>query len=137
MRNFGIVVPGLLYRSGKYTAKQLAQTIQQYGIRQVIDLRDREKPLLSARTYQRIGIVFRRCPLDECSPLPPGILAVWDGRIPTLVHCWKGAHRTGAWVARYRMVYQGWSRDQAIAEMMAYGFGSPESHEALYESIFV
>ena len=43
---------------------------------------------------------------------------------PVAVHCRHGADRTGALVAMYRVVVQGWSREDAIAEMTssAYGF---------------
>jgi tyrosine-protein phosphatase SIW14 len=36
---------------------------------------------------------------------------------PVLVHCQGGVHRTGLVSAIYRMQYQGWSPDRAIAEM--------------------
>lgn len=135
IRNFGVVTPGLLYRSGKYTTRQLAQVVQKYGIEQVIDLRDR-KPLLARSTYKRIGVAFVHYPIDEYKALPSNALSIWDRETPTLIHCWNGAHRTGAWVARYR-ISQGWTKEEAIAEMMAYGFGPIGKHRALYESAVV
>ena len=42
---------------------------------------------------------------------------------PFLVHCQHGADRTGCMVAMYRMVMQGWSRDEAIQELKGGGFG--------------
>ena len=36
---------------------------------------------------------------------------------PILVHCRQGADRTGAMVALYRVVVQGWSKEDAIREM--------------------
>lgn len=42
---------------------------------------------------------------------------------PVLVHCQHGADRTGLMVAVYRVVEQGWSKQQAIAEMTQGGFG--------------
>ena len=44
-------------------------------------------------------------------------------RQPLLVHCRHGADRTGTMVAAYRVVVQGWSKDQALAEMQEGGFG--------------
>ena len=44
-------------------------------------------------------------------------------RTPVLVHCQHGADRTGVICAIYRIVKQGWTKDQAIQEMTAGGFG--------------
>jgi hypothetical protein len=39
-----------------------------------------------------------------------------------LVHCQRGADRTGVVMAMYRVVVQGWTKDKAIAEMEQGGF---------------
>ena len=36
---------------------------------------------------------------------------------PTLLHCDYGTERTGLITALYRMAYQGWSKEAALAEM--------------------
>ncbi len=136
IHNFGEVVPGQLWRSGRYTASALCHMVQQCGIRQVIDLRDRESALLAARTYRRMGISFVRYPLDETKGLPDAALEVWDGVTPTLIHCWKGAHRTGAWVARLRLERMGWTATAVHDELMGYGFGRIADHHELYKSIW-
>lgn len=45
---------------------------------------------------------------------------------PVLFHCKHGQHRTGLIAAMYRMVYQGWSKDEALAELHGAGFGGVE-----------
>lgn len=50
-------------------------------------------------------------------------IATDHSRQPMLVHCRHGADRTGTMIAAYRMVVQGWSADQALAEMQEGGFG--------------
>lgn len=40
---------------------------------------------------------------------------------PVFVHCRHGADRTGTMVAIYRIVIQGWSYEDAIAEMESFG----------------
>lgn len=135
MRNFSEVIPDLLWRSGKYSAWELRQAVQLHGIKQVIDLRDRP-PLLAASTYKRAGVKFINFPVDEYQGLPDDALEIWDGQMPTLIHCWKGAHRTGAWVARLRFVYCGWSEKQALDEMFEFGFGNISQHQELFGSIF-
>lgn len=42
---------------------------------------------------------------------------------PVLVHCKHGSDRTGMMVAIYRIAYQGWSKQQAIDEMLHGGYG--------------
>jgi protein tyrosine/serine phosphatase len=42
---------------------------------------------------------------------------------PILVHCAHGSDRTGTMVAMYRIVLQGWSKRDAIQEMVHGGFG--------------
>jgi protein tyrosine/serine phosphatase len=40
-----------------------------------------------------------------------------------LIHCQRGADRTGVMSAMYRIVEQGWSKDEAIREMVDGGYG--------------
>jgi protein tyrosine/serine phosphatase len=47
---------------------------------------------------------------------------------PVFVHCQFGSDRTGTMCAIYRIVIQGWNKDEAIDEMTNGGFG--------YHSIF-
>ena len=42
---------------------------------------------------------------------------------PVLVHCKHGSDRTGMMIAIYRIAYQGWSKQQAIDEMIHGGYG--------------
>ena len=42
---------------------------------------------------------------------------------PFLIHCQHGADRTGLMSAMYRIVEQGWSKDEAIKEMVEGGYG--------------
>lgn len=49
------------------------------------------------------------------------IITTAKGKI--LVHCWHGSDRTGAVIASYRIVVQGWSKAKAIDEMINGGYG--------------
>jgi protein tyrosine/serine phosphatase len=40
-----------------------------------------------------------------------------------LIHCQHGADRTGLVSAMYRMVYQGWSKEEALDELLHGGYG--------------
>jgi protein tyrosine/serine phosphatase len=45
------------------------------------------------------------------------------GNYPVFIHCQHGSDRTGTCVAIYRMVVEGWTKDQAIDEMTHGGYG--------------
>ena len=42
---------------------------------------------------------------------------------PVVVHCWRGADRTGLVVAMYRILYQDWTKEEAIDELVNGGYG--------------
>jgi protein tyrosine/serine phosphatase len=46
------------------------------------------------------------------------------------LHCKAGLHRTGVLTAVYRMEYEGWSPQQALAELKANGFGDSKATSA-------
>ncbi|MBN2210712.1 MAG: dual specificity protein phosphatase family protein, partial [Sedimentisphaerales bacterium] len=47
-------------------------------------------------------------------------------RQPVLVHCQHGADRTGTMCAMYRIVIEGWPKEEALREMTLGGFGFHE-----------
>ena len=51
---------------------------------------------------------------------------------PILIHCLHGSDRTGAAVAACRIVFENWSADQAVAELMDPQYGH---HETIYKNI--
>lgn len=136
MRNFRAVERGVLYRSGQMSTSGLQRVIKEYGIRSVISLRDARDPEQSPpdeveRTICRdLDVTFcRMTPLRWSMPdgsIPAAanvkkfLELVNDQHFPRpiLVHCFAGVHRTGAFVAIYRMDIQGWTCDEAIREML-------------------
>jgi len=50
---------------------------------------------------------------------------------PVLIHCWHGSDRTGTISALYRIVFQNWSKEEALDELMHGGFG----YHAIYRNI--
>jgi protein tyrosine/serine phosphatase len=139
MRNFHAVRDGVLYRSGQMTVTGLKTAIHDYGIKTVITLRDAyypdnappdfsEEDYCAAEeiTYCRIAPRNWWAP-DGSVPAEEGVQrfrAIMDDPVnyPVLIHCFGGIHRTGAFCAIYRMEYEHWSNDQAIAEMRACGY---------------
>jgi len=56
-------------------------------------------------------------------------------RHPVFVHCKHGADRTGTMAAFYRIIFQGWSKQQALEEMTQGGYGFHSVWKNLLELI--
>lgn len=134
-RNFRVVEDGVLYRSGQLPPDVFERTVREYRIRTVVSLRDSYTKAVppdqeEVRYCEANGMRhFRISPEpwsspDGCVPAAEGVrefLRIMDDRDalkPILVHCFAGIHRTGAHVAVYRMEYQHWTPDAAVAEML-------------------
>ncbi len=138
-RNFRVVEPGVLYRSGQMSASGLASTVEQYGIKTVISLRElsvvgKPSPDSDEVTYCHdhgvrhvILSPAKWASLDgKPAPVEPNVAAflkILDDPAarPVLVHCFAGIHRTGGYVSLYRMEYDGWAAKDAIDEMKSMG----------------
>lgn len=140
-RNFRVVREGALYRSGQMALPGLKRTLAQYGIRTVVNLRDgADEADRAEEAYCRAnGVRFVRiAPLSwggvrGQAPIDRGLetflAAVRDpANRPVLVHCQAGVHRTGLYVAFYRMEVEGWSKERALREMVAAGYDELHKH---------
>jgi len=139
IRNFRVVRDSVLYRSGQMSLAGLQSVVHDYGIRTVISLRDgthpgepppdsEEEDYCAAQelNYCRITPQSWDSPLGP-APAEEGVRKfrrIMDdaANYPVLIHCWAGIHRTGAFCAIYRMEYEHWSNEAAMAEMRAYGY---------------
>ncbi len=52
------------------------------------------------------------------------VMSKCAGNLPVFVHCMSGKDRTGAVIASYRVRVMGWSKEEAINEMLDEKFGS-------------
>lgn len=138
-RNIHVVREGVLYRSGQLNLDGLRRVIHDHGIRTVVNLREGENPEDRAEEEwaRKNDVHFVRIPprrwwaSDGTIPAEKGLAAfraVLDNPAnqPILVHCYAGIHRTGAYCAVYRMDYEGWTNEQALAEMRLLGYGPNE-----------
>jgi tyrosine-protein phosphatase SIW14 len=129
--NFFQVSPDL-FRSAQPDAGEVAD-LKALGIRSILNLRDTHD---DATVKGLGGFRLTRVAMeaDEVSreQLLQALRAIRDAPKPMLVHCWHGSDRTGVVVAAYRVVFQQWSREQAIDELRNGGFGY---HARLYPNL--
>ena len=117
----------ILIRSPQPDEDDLCELHQEHGIKTVLNLRgdnperswyqeERRGVRAIGAEWVHLGISGSRPPLPE--ELEAFFSLVEDRkRWPILLHCQGGIHRTGAFVALYRMQYQGWPSERAVAEM--------------------
>ena len=136
-RNFHVIRPGVLYRSGQMTKEGLQRILNDYHIKTVINLRDgqtqrdqTEEAFCKSEEIHFVRILPSHwgdeggsAPVEASVQRFRAIMS--DPRnYPVLVHCLAGIHRTGAYCAIYRMEFEHWSNAQAIAEMKACGYSN-------------
>lgn len=103
------------------------------GIAEVLNLReyhsDESEAKGSAINLHRIKIDTGS--INE-SQLIEALGIIGKRKGPILVHCWHGSDRTGAVIAAYRVVINGWSKEKAVDELVNGGYGY---HASVYPNI--
>ena len=140
-RNFRVVEPGVLYRSGQMSPAGFQTIAQEYGLRTVVSLRevrdgDDGKPSPDRQeaewcrangvTHITLAPMVWRPAGDQPVPVEANLREFFrvmndPASKPVLVHCFAGIHRTGGYVAMYRIEYDGWAAADAITEMKTMG----------------
>lgn len=126
-RNFGVVEPGQIYRSGQLTERMLRQMTDEHGIKTIIAMNgDDEESVMEARVAEELGIDrFEYSLAGDGTGKPASfgeILGIMsdERRQPVLVHCAAGAHRTTTAVILYRHMIQGVPIADAYRESFDY-----------------
>lgn len=122
--NFFRVTP-TLYRSAQLGRADVAALVP-LGIKTVLGLRafhtDDQWLRDSGIQIRRVKIyTWRISDENVVAALRAIRTAERDG--PVLLHCWHGADRTGLISAMYRVLFQGWSKQQALDELLHGGYG--------------
>jgi protein tyrosine/serine phosphatase len=121
--NFHRVTPDL-YRGAQPTAEGMRR-LEAMGIRTVVSLRafNDDESLLPQTALAHPRIRFKTWhPEDEDVVRFLRIVAD-PANAPVFVHCQHGSDRTGTMIAIYRIAVQGWSKEEAIREMVEGGYG--------------
>jgi len=79
---------------------------------------------LSTPGITQVQLPYRTNHVDDTDVLTAlRTLQAAESRGPVLMHCKHGSDRTGLIAAMYRVVIQGWSKEDALNEMTQGGFG--------------
>lgn len=120
-----------LYRSAQPDAAGMKQ-LEKLGIVNVLNLRQFHTDTKEAEgTSLHLYHVPMNAALIKDEDVIAALNIISAAKKPVLVHCWHGSDRTGAVVAMYRIFFQGWSKEDAITEMVEGGYG----HHAIYSNI--
>jgi len=129
------------YYRGAQPEAQDFKDLAALGIRTVIDLQ-KDGSAEEQQLVERAGMKFYRIPMTTTDR--PSDAAVQQflslvnnpANQPVYVHCQGGRHRTGVMTAAYRMTQDGWTADQAYAEMKKYGFETLLGHPVLKKFVY-
>jgi protein tyrosine/serine phosphatase len=79
---------------------------------------------LSNPGINQVQLPYRTNHVDDADVLK-ALRAIQEAETkgPVLMHCKHGSDRTGLMAAMYRVVVQGWSKEEALSEMTRGGFG--------------
>jgi protein tyrosine/serine phosphatase len=112
-----------LYRSAQPEETGMVNA-DKMGIKTVLSLRVSN---VDPELAQGTGLLLRQVPIYTWNISEDEIVSalriIRDAPGPMLVHCRHGADRTGLVMAMYRMVFQGWSKEEAREEMLNGGYG--------------
>ena len=125
-----------LYRSEQPTEEGM-KNLERMGIKTVINLRVFHSDL---DIIKKTGLLHEEVSVKPWHIEDEDVIRVL--RIirerengPFLMHCWRGADRLGLMVAMFRIVEQGWTKDEAIDEMVNGGYGFHETWRNMIEYV--
>jgi tyrosine-protein phosphatase SIW14 len=137
--NFGQINDNY-YRGAQPDARDYAD-LAAIGIKTVIDLTQDGRDDEQAQV-ERADMKFYRIPLTTSERSADVAVAKFlklvndPANQPVYVHCQGGRHRTGVMTAVYRMTHDGWTADQAYAEMKQHHFERLLGHPALKRFVY-
>lgn len=110
--NFYKVDEGV-YRSGQPTAKDF-KALEAIGVTEILNLRRYHSDNKPARdTDLKLHWVKMRAGGLTEEHLLKALRVIRDRKGDILIHCHHGSDRTGAVVAMYRILYQGWTKKRS------------------------
>ncbi|CDF82318.1 protein tyrosine phosphatase TpbA [Pseudomonas knackmussii B13] len=113
-----------LYRSAMPHSQDVA-LLEKLGVHSVLTFtKPDDKAWLGGAPVQVLRYPTHADHVDDADVIAVlHILQTAQQQGPVLMHCSHGRDRTGLFAAMYRIVIQGWSKEEALKEMVDGGFG--------------
>jgi tyrosine-protein phosphatase SIW14 len=131
-----------VYRGARPTPEGF-DYLRQLGVKLVLDLRnDGARSASEERWAAAAGMRYVNVPMTGMTPPTPAetdrLLALLEDPSagPIFVHCKRGADRTGAVIAAYRIDRDKWDNARALEEAMADGMSGRQSQRQEYIRTF-
>ncbi len=119
-----------LYRSALPKPQNLP-TLEHLQVRTVVTfVKDDDHQWLGNSNISLINIPLHADRVNDADVLRVlHVLQLAETRGPVLMHCKHGSDRTGLMAAMFRTVIQGWSKQEALSEMLNGGYGQADDME--------
>lgn len=113
-----------VYRGAQPTAEGMRE-LEKLGVKTVLNLRSMhsDRDLLRGTDLESVEIPMHAWHGEEEDVRAAMAVLTDPARRPVFVHCQHGADRTGVICALYRVLEEGWSKEDAIREMTEGDFG--------------
>ena len=146
VKRWGVVKPGVVFRSGQISRYLIMPTLQEHRIKHIIcmtspDSQDVDQQVELAAA-QELGIDYQFLPLNgrgigKVEHFTGAVAALAKNAKqgePVLIHCHAGAQRTGGVVAAYRLLIEGRSPEFVFGELRRYGW-NPKRDQVLIDFV--
>ncbi|MFJ3470780.1 dual specificity protein phosphatase family protein [Pseudomonas sp. NPDC090201] len=117
-----------LYRSRQPDA-DAQPLLKQLGIMTVVNfIKESDSKWLADPAVTQVQIPLQTVHIDDADVIKSlHAIETAQQRGPVLMHCKHGQDRTGLIAAMYRIVVQGWTKEQAVEEMTHGGYGDEDN----------
>ena len=122
LKNLYLIDKGI-YRSEQPDEEDI-NNLMSLGIKEVLNLRElhSDKDDIGDKNFLLHRIKINTGNITE-EQIIEALRIINNRKGSILIHCWHGSDRTGVTIAVYRIIFNNWSKSQALDEMTNGGYG--------------